>query len=993
MTTKSMHNSQTLLPGTGSLWHRWEPHIHAPGTIINDQFGSTDAWENYLQRIESAHLPIRAIGVTDYYCLDTYERFSEAKAAGRLPDCELIFPNIEMRLGIGSKRSFVNIHLLVSPEDSNHIIETKRFLERLRFNAYEDSFCCRRDDLIRLGRRVNQAIQDDAAALEIGADQFKVSFDELREIYTSTAWAESNILIAVAGGENDGTSGLRGADVTLREEIEKFSNVIFSSNPKSREYWRGRGVLSADAIRTRYGGLKPCLHGSDAHNQKSVGVPDYDRYSWIKGDVTFDALRQACIDPDRAYVGEQPPIGATPSQVIAEVRLNGAPWAKTPLLNLNPGLVAIIGPRGSGKTALADIIAAGCNATSERLNEKSFLIRAKDLLSGASVSLRWQAGSEPSSTALDDFEPLFGIEYPRARYLSQQFVEDLCSSAGMTDTLLREIERVVFDAHDVSSRDGAIGFDELLDIQAGRHRKLREREEESLAIVSDRIATEIEKDRQIEGIKAQVKEKTRIIGQYTTDRARLIDKGSEARLARLESITKAAEKVRGNVRFFTNREQALLAINDEVNDARKNRFPETLRHMQERHLASGMKDEDWAPFHLQYAGDVDAALAARIKQVRLSAAGWKGKPPETQVGLQTPLIDDAAELNRTPLAILEAEIARLQKLVGGDREIAAKFAAVSKRIDEESALLVRLTEKLDDCEQAKTRLIELRAARQSGYARVFEAVLAEQSVLSNLYSPLMERIGTASGALAKLRFTVKRVADVEQWARRGEDLLDLRRQGPFKGRGKLRARAERLLKASWETGDVQQVTDAMAKFREETTAEDITPVQKSDVEFRMWAKGFAQWLYSTEHIAINYSVDYDGVDIRNLSPGTRGIVLLLLYLALDDADDRPLIIDQPEENLDPQSIFEELVPLFVYAKEKRQVIIVTHNANLVVNTDADQIIVASAGHSIDRQLPPIHYLSGGLENGRIRQAVCDILEGGEAAFKERARRLRVCLKR
>ena len=49
----------------------------------------------------------------------------------------------------------------------------------------------------------------------------------------------------------------------------------------------------------------------------------------------------------------------------------------------------------------------------------------------------------------------------------------------------------------------------------------------------------------------------------------------------------------------------------------------------------------------------------------------------------------------------------------------------------------------------------------------------------------------------------------------------------------------------------------------------------------------------TKHVRIRYSIDYDGTDIRKLSPGTRGIVLLLLYLALDDADDRPLIIDQP----------------------------------------------------------------------------------------------------
>ena len=121
--------------------------------------------------------------------------------------------------------------------------------------------------------------------------------------------------------------------------------------------------------------------------------------------------------------------------------------------------------------------------------------------------------------------------------------------------------------------------------------------------------------------------------------------------------------------------------------------------------------------------------------------------------------------------------------------------------------------------------------------------------------------------------------------------------------------------------------------------------------------------------------------------------MLLLYLALDDADDRPLIIDQPEENLDPKSIFDELVGLFLEAKSKRQVIMVTHNANLVVNTDADQIIVAQAGPHAPGQLPPISYLSGGLENADIRKAVCDILEGGERAFQERARRLRVTLDR
>ena len=85
--------------------------------------------------------------------------------------------------------------------------------------------------------------------------------------------------------------------------------------------------------------------------------------------------------------------------------------------------------------------------------------------------------------------------------------------------------------------------------------------------------------------------------------------------------------------------------------------------------------------------------------------------------------------------------------------------------------------------------------------------------------------------------------------------------------------------------------------------------------------------------------------------------------------------------------------LFIEAKAKRQVIIVTHNANLVINTDADQIIVATASAHSPGELPPITYVSGGLEDAEMRRQVCDILEGGEAAFKERARRLRVRLER
>jgi hypothetical protein len=123
----------------GSRWHRWDPHIHAPGTVLNDQFRSEDKWEKYLAALEGASPSIRALGVTDYYVMDSYERVLECKRAGRLAGCDLIFPNIELRLSVGTVRGrWVNVHLLISNEDPSHVAEAKRFLGRLEFRAHND---------------------------------------------------------------------------------------------------------------------------------------------------------------------------------------------------------------------------------------------------------------------------------------------------------------------------------------------------------------------------------------------------------------------------------------------------------------------------------------------------------------------------------------------------------------------------------------------------------------------------------------------------------------------------------------------------------------------------------------------------------------------------------------------------------------------------------------------------------------------------------------
>ena len=123
-------------------------------------------------------------------------------------------------------------------------------------------------------------------------------------------------------------------------------------------------------------------------------------------------------------------------------------------------------------------------------------------------------------------------------------------------------------------------------------------------------------------------------------------------------------------------------------------------------------------------------------------------------------------------------------------------------------------------------------------------------------------------------------------------------------------------------------------------------------------------------------ITYNGKTLDKLSAGQKGTLYLLLQLATKTFS-TPLIIDQPEDDLDNEFITKELVNLFKELKKYRQMIIVTHNANLVVTADAEQVIVAN------NEDENISYIMGSLENPVIIEKVCQILEGGKEAFEKR----------
>lgn len=151
-----------------------------------------------------------------------------------------------------------------------------------------------------------------------------------------------------------------------------------------------------------------------------------------------------------------------------------------------------------------------------------------------------------------------------------------------------------------------------------------------------------------------------------------------------------------------------------------------------------------------------------------------------------------------------------------------------------------------------------------------------------------------------------------------------------------------------------------------------------------------------------FDVTYDlkqGIDkLEHMSPGKKGIILFQLFLEISSSK-IPILIDQPEDNLDNRTVYNTLTEFIKNKKIDRQIIMVSHNSNLVVSTDSENIIVANQNGQKEGTVK-FDYINGALENSfkntsqhisvlesqGIREHVCEILEGGEIAFKKREKK-------
>ncbi len=982
----------------GSIWQRWEPHIHMPGTLKEDKYGA-NSLEAFIKALNDCNPPIKAIGITDYSVLDSYERLLKIWKEGKLPGVELIFPNIELRYPLNVQGSPINVHLIVCPDDPDHIEKTNRFLADLKFEFNGEKYGSTKDELIRLGNAINPDVKGNTeGALKLGVNQSKISPDALRAAVKDHKWARENILIATAAGQQDGVAQLQDAGLTaIREELQRMSNFIFSSRPGDRTYWLGQSADSIDLLKKKYNGPKPCIHGSDAHELLKVGAPDLNRYCWIKGDLTFESLRQICLEPEsRVFIGDEYPSDSLPSETINKISVSNAHWLKNSVIPINKGLVAVIGARGSGKTALVEMIAAGAGSLTKIHAEKSFIKRAAHYLGSSTSELTWGSTevttNQLTSNLLED-DP----NDPRVRYLSQQFVDKLCGSDGLADDLVAEIERVIFIAHPPEERLGTRSFQELREIKTDSIKKSKNSLKETLKEIGDEISIQDDLKRNLESLKQKFSNEKAEIDRLKKDRQSIAPKDNSELVTRLDEVREATEKKSQDIAKHDRRKLKLISLKDETEQFENSGSKIQLDQLKSRYEEANITAADWGKFQLKYKGDVMSLLASEIQTVENQITSLKGVASallsDEQLKTSQPFIKDGNDLSKQTHFNLKQEQRRLEILIGIDQSKQRQYHQLSERITKAESSLEERKLEISKSQKAPELIKKLLSERENTFKKLVELIEKEESLLNSLYKPLQERLAKGHGSLKNLSCSIKRIPNLYSWSEAGEQLLDRSRIGPFKGVGTLSDIIKTELSDVWAKGNSSQIASALSdfrnKYRDDLWKHAFEHVRKTRASKKAWYEQVSNWLYSTDHIEITYGLKYNGVQIEQLSPGTRGIVLLLLYLSLDTDDRRPLIIDQPEENLDPKSISTELVERFREAKKRRQIIIVTHNANLVVNTDAEQVIVANAGDQKSDSLPDINYFSGGLENPDILKTVRDILEGGSEAFKERARRLRI----
>lgn len=1028
----------------GSEWRKWDLHVHAPGTKQNDQFKATgggDVWDEYCRRLHDSD--VQAFGVTDYFSADGFFSAHE-KYKERYPDSpKAFFPNVELRTNdvVNAKQEEVNIHLIFNPSRPDYEVKIRSFLSSLKTNKTDSS-----------GRHIRAPelkVESDYAAATTTRAFIR---EALEETYGKGADLLDCVLIVTAAN-NDGIRAERGKKrkLLITDELDKFSDAFFG-NAGNVAYF-----LKIDRAEEKgeYTEPKPVLSGCDAHSLADLDerfgqvVSDatdgiVNEPTWIKADPTFEGLKQIIFEPaNRVFIGAEPDIERrvreNKTRYIESLHINcvegyrqdqhGA-WFCDEKIVLGKELVAIIGNKGSGKSAVTDIIGLlgnSHNQISKGLSGAkpeelfSFLNKEKFLKGGCAKhfqgALHWYEG-EPDRKLLDAQVATHLPE--KVEYLPQKYLERICANIA-DDEFRATLNEVIFRYVKPQDQYGKKNLDDLIQYRTQQAQEDIAQKKQELHQANAHVVA-IEK-KLTEDYRKELEEKIRLKnedleahGKAKPEEKQNPEAGAgtlSTESAQVDSLTQRIAALADQITRLETEQVAVSAAAEELQQVRQaiEREASALRGLETKYrdtlTAAGLSFGEIVKLTLDYAA-LDAAIAAKgqrlqeIDALLLTGDGIAAMDVPDDATAQS--VRDAATAaslvcQKVALETQKAEI--LERLGRPAREYQQYLDDLRLWTDREKELRGDDqnpgTETLKGLEKELGNISalypdDLRAA-YAERERISKEVFSKKRGLTQFYNAVKQSI---DGEIAKCREHLGEYdISIEAGLRFSPFFLDeflkyinQAAVGSFRGQEEGRALLRGLVDAVTDWEDEQQVFAALAAIVEALHAdkrEDVTPRNAARDVFKQMkgqkpVQELYDYLFGFDYLGTKYDLKVDGKDLSELSPGERGGLLLIFYLMLD-RQNIPLVIDQPEDNLDNKSVYEILVTFIKQAKKRRQIILVTHNPNLAVVADAEQIIHVSIDKKDGKH--DFAFFAGAIEDGRINRAVVDILEGTLPAFDNR----------
>lgn len=468
----------------GAEWRKWDLHVHTPMSIYQN-FGVNDdeTWEKYINDLENLSNEFAVIGINDYLFIDGYERLKNEQASNKRLQGFKLLPVVEFRIEKFAGVQFenlkrINLHVIFSDDVPTETIKSQ-FLNTLEQsysleNGGDWTRSITHSSVSELGAEIKSGVPKEelpkyGTDLVEGFNNLNVKEDQIFKSLEKDCFKNKH-LIAI-GKTEWGELKWTDASIATKKSIINKANIVFTAAESSDAYHKAKDQLTKQEVNNLLLDCSDAHFFSDSSDKDRIG----NCLTWIKADPTFEGLKQILNEPEgRIFVGDKPEvfdrIAKNRTKYIKELKITAqegydnryGKWFENINIPFNSELVAIIGNKGSGKSALADIIALCSNYQNH--DDFSFL-KPKKFRDGKhaknfSATLVWESDIEiPKS--LD--EKATDGEIEDVKYLPQGQFERLTNEINSADEFQNEIEKVVFDHLDDSEKMGLQSFEELIE--------------------------------------------------------------------------------------------------------------------------------------------------------------------------------------------------------------------------------------------------------------------------------------------------------------------------------------------------------------------------------------------------------------------------------------------------------------------------------------------------------------------------------------------------